>query len=128
MERDNVPATTEYTQNNGNYADNPDFRPYIVTFPVPEGTEVKGAVLICAGGAFQFRSDNNEGTPVAQALSEAGFQSFVVNYRLRPYTQEEGALDLARAVRFVRKNAAAYGIDEKDIAVMGFRQMQRLTG
>lgn len=127
-EKGNAPATTEYTQNNGSYADDPDFRPYIVTFPVPEGTKVKGAVLICAGGAFQFRSDNNEGTPVAQALSEAGFQSFVVNYRLRPYTQEEGALDLARAVRFVRKNAAVYGIDEKDIAVMGFSAGGILAG
>jgi len=127
-EEGNVPATTEYTQNNGNYADDPDFRPYIVTFPVPEGTDVKGAALICAGGAFQFRSDQNEGTPVAQSLSEAGFQSFVVNYRLRPYTQEEGALDLARAVRFVRKNAESYGIDEKDIAVMGFSAGGILAG
>lgn len=127
-EEGNAPATTEYTQNNGNYADDPDFRPYIVTFPVPEETEIKGAVLICAGGAFQYRSDQMEGTPVAQALSEADFQSFVVNYRLRPYTQEEGALDLARAVRFVRKNAAVYGIDEKDIAVMGFSAGGILAG
>ena len=97
-EEGNVPATTEYTQNNGSYADDPDFRPYIVTFPVP------------------------------QALSELGFQSFVVNYRLRPYTQEEGVLDLARAVRFVRKNAAVYGIDEKDIAVMGFSAGGILAG
>lgn len=127
-EEGNVPAITEYTENNGNYFDDPDFRPYIVTFPVPEGTETKGAVLICAGGAFQFRSDQNEGTPVAQALSEQGFQSFVVNYRLRPYTQEEGALDLARAVRFVRKNADVYGIDEKNIAVMGFSAGGILAG
>lgn len=119
-EEDNAPATTEYTENNGNYADDPDFRPTVVTFPVPDGTEVKGAVLICAGGAFQFRSDNNEGTPVAQELSKQGYQSFVVNYRLRPYTQEEGALDLARAVRFVRMHAAEYGIEDNDIAVMGF--------
>lgn len=127
-EEGNVPAITEYTENNGNYFDDPDFRPYMVTFPVPEGTETKGAVLICAGGAFQFRSDQNEGTPVAQALNEQGFQSFVVNYRLRPYTQEEGALDLARAVRFVRKNADIYGIDEKDIAVMGFSAGGILAG
>lgn len=52
----NAPATTEYTENNGNYADEPDFRPTLVTFQVPEGTKVKGAVLICARGAFQFRS------------------------------------------------------------------------
>lgn len=127
-EEDNAPATTEYTENNGNYADDPDFRPTVVTFPVPDGTEVKGAVLICAGGAFQFRSDNNEGTPVAQELSKQGYQSFVVNYRLRPYTQEEGALDLARAVRFVRKHADVYGIDEKDIAVMGFSAGGILAG
>ena len=125
----NVPAVTEYTENpSGRYFDDPGFRPYLVTFPVPEGTEVKGAVLICAGGAFQYRSDENEGTPVAQALSEMGYQSFVVNYRLRPYTQEEGALDLARAVRFVRQNAEAYGIDPADIAVMGFSAGGILSG
>lgn len=127
-EEGNMPAVTQYTQNNGNYADDPDFRPYMVTFPVPEGTQVKGVVLICAGGAFQFRSDQNEGTPVAQELSRLGYQSFVVNYRLRPYTQEEGALDLARAVRFVRKYADVYGIDEKDIAVMGFSAGDILAG
>ncbi|NLO84789.1 MAG: flavodoxin [Clostridiales bacterium] len=127
-EEGNVPATTEYTENNSNYFDEPNFRPYVVTFPVPEGTAIKGAVLINAGGAFQFRSDQFEGTPVAEALSELGYQSFVVNYRLRPYTQEEGALDLARAVRFVRKNAEVYGIDQADIAVMGFSAGGILAG
>ena len=127
-EEGNVPAVTEYTVNNGNYSDDPDFRPYLTTFPVPEGTQIKGAVLICAGGAFQFRSDQVEGTPVAQALSALGYQSFVLDYRLRPYTQEEGALDLARAVRFVRTHADEYGIDEQDIAVMGFSAGGILAG
>jgi acetyl esterase/lipase len=39
---------------------------------------------------------------------------------VRPYTQEEGALDLARAVRYVRSHAQNYGIREKNIAVAGF--------
>ena len=127
-EEGNAPATTNYTVNNGNYFDEPDFRPTVTTFPVPEGTPVKGAVLVCAGGAFQFRSDQMEGTPVAQELSRLGCQSFVVDYRLQPYTQEEGALDLARAVRFVRKNADIYGIDPNDIAVMGFSAGGILAG
>lgn len=127
-EEGNAPAVTEYTVNNGRYADDPDYRPYLVTFPVPDGTEVKGAVLICAGGAFQFRSDEMEGTPVAEELASRGYQSFVVNYRLQPYTQEEGALDLARAVRFVRRNAEVYGIDENNIAVMGFSAGGILAG
>ena len=116
----NMPAVTEYTVNHGGYSDDPDFRPYLTSFPVPEGTPVKGAVLICPGGAFQFRSDQPEGVEVAEALRELGYQSFVVDYRLRPYTQQESALDLARAVRFVRAHAAEYGIAENDIAVMGF--------
>jgi acetyl esterase/lipase len=117
----NMPATTTLQSvTNSSNPDGPNFRPFMVHFPAKEGTAVKGAVLICAGGAFQFRSDNNEGTPVAQALSELGYQSFVVNYRLRPYTQEEGALDLARAVRFVRLHSSEYGIKQDDIAVMGF--------
>ena len=127
-EEGNAPAVTEYTVNNGGYFDDPDFRPYITSFPVPEGTDIKGAVLICPGGAFQFRSDQPEGVDVAEALSALGYQSFVVDYRLRPYTQQEGALDLARAVRFVRSHADEYGIDEQDIAVMGFSAGGILSG
>lgn len=127
-EEDNVPTITNYTENTGNYFDDSDFRPYITNFPVPEGTPIKGAILVCPGGAFQFRSDQNEGVNVAEKLSELGYQSFVVDYRLQPYTQQEGALDLARAVRFVRYHADDYGIDEKDIAVMGFSAGGILSG
>lgn len=127
-EEGNAPAVTEYTINSGGYSDNPDFRPYLTFYPVPEGTEIKGAVLIYPGGAFLFRSDGPEGVSVAQALSERGYQSFVADYRLRPYTQQEGALDLARAVRFVRAHAEEFGIDEQDIAVMGLSAGGILAG
>ena len=40
-EEGNVPATTEYTVNHGGYSDDPDFRPYLTSFPVPEGTEIE---------------------------------------------------------------------------------------
>lgn len=124
----NAPAVTEYTENTDGYSDDPDFRPYITSYPVANGVDIKGAVLICPGGAFRFRSDQPEGVEVAEALSALGYQSFVVDYRLRPYTQQEGALDLARAVRFVRGHAQEYGIDENDIAVMGFSAGGILSG
>ena len=127
-EEGNIPATTNYTVNNGQYFDDPDFRPCVTSFPVPEGTAIKGAVLICPGGAFQYRSRQPEGVDVAEALSALGYQSFVVDYRLRPYTQQEGALDLARAVRFVRAHADDYSIDPNDIAVMGFSAGGILAG
>ncbi|MCG6189967.1 alpha/beta hydrolase [Maribellus maritimus] len=115
----NVPATTIYTVNNSNYFDPPEFRPSMVYYPVKVGLTPKGAVLICPGGAFQFRSEN-EGAPVAEYLSALGYQCFVVNYRLRPYTMQEGALDLARAIRIVRSHVNELGINEDDIAIAGF--------
>lgn len=115
----NMPAVTSYTINNGNYQDDPDFCPNMVWYPVPDNVEVKGAVMVCPGGAFMFRSPN-EGAPVARRLAELGWQSFVVNYRVRPYTMEEGSLDLARAIRYVRSHAADYGIDSNHIASVGF--------
>ena len=116
----NMAKTTNYTGSQGSYQDPPSFRPYMNYFPVAEGTTVKGAVLVCAGGAFQFRSDQMEGTPVAQWFARHGYQAFVVNYRVRPYTMEEGSLDLARAIRFVCRHAADYGINPNDIASVGF--------
>ena len=100
--------------------DPPDFRPNMEYRPAADGVSVKGAVMLCAGGAFQFRGNQWDCYPTADKLTALGYQCFVVNYRLRPYTQEEGALDLARAVRYVRYYADEYGIDEKDIAVVGY--------
>ena len=119
-EEGNVPARTKFTQDMTGYFDDWNFRPYVTAIPVRDGVKPKGAVVLMAGGAYQFRGNYTDSLPTAAALRELGFQTFIVDYRLSPYTQEEGALDVARAVRFVRKNAEIYGIDPDDIAVMGF--------
>ena len=119
---DNIPAW----DGPRNDTEDADFVPDMEFYPA-EG-KIKGAVLICPGGAFAIRSLWNEGYPIAEKLSALGYQSFIVNYRLRPYTQEESALDLTRAVRYVRRYAAEYGIEEKDIAVVGFSAGGILAG
>lgn len=119
-EAGNVPARTRFTENMTGYFDPWDFRPYVTAIPVRAGVQPKGAVVLMAGGAYQFRGNYTDSLPTAAALRELGFQTFIVDYRLSPYTQEEGALDVARAVRFIRKNADVYGINPDAIAVMGF--------
>lgn len=119
-DKDNMPSITNYIENDNDYADDPEFIPTIVSYPASKGMEVKGAILICSGGAFQFRSDQHEANPTARILNKLGYQVFVVDYRVRPYTMEEGSLDLARAVRFVRSHANDYGFEKNDVAVMGF--------
>lgn len=125
-EEGNVPAVTE---DRGSGMDPVRFRPTITSVPVPKGTDVKGAVLLCAGGAFIFRGDEADCYPTAEELVARGYQCFVVDYRLRPFTQEEGALDLARAVRFVRAHADDFGLpSESHIAVGGYSAGGILAG
>lgn len=119
-EENNVPAQTEFTDNMTGYYDNYNFRPYVTMIPLRENITAKGAVVLMAGGAYQFRGNYTDTLPTAVHLRELGFQTFIVDYRLRPYTPQEGALDVARTVRFIRKNAELYGIDPDDIAVMGY--------
>lgn len=109
-----------YTINDGNYFDDPDFRPYITVYDVPDDTEVKGAMLVSLGGAFLFRSEIQEGANVAEEFSKLGYVSFVVHYRVDPYTEEESGIDISRAIKYVRYHAKDYGIDEDKIAVVGF--------
>ena len=123
---DNIPAETAWTDSNPR-GDPEDFMPSMISVPIGQGTPVKGAVIISPGGAFVYGSPA-EGIPVAEALSRLGYQCFVVNYRLRPYTQQEAALDLSRGIRYVRAHADDYGIDPDDIAVMGFSAGGILSG
>lgn len=118
--KENIPTITNYTENNGDFFDNPDFEPYMTIYNVPEGTKVKGAMLISPGGAFMFRSENTEGASVAESFAKKGYASFVVHYRVRPYTEKESGLDIARAIKLVRSKAEYYGFDEEKVSVVGF--------
>lgn len=124
----NMPKTTVYDRNTGNYVDDLSFCPNVITYPVPSGTIVKGAVLVLAGGSFQQRSNSSEGYPVADELSKMGYVSFVVNYRLYPYSVKDAEMDLARAIRFVRYAADEYGYRKDNIAVLGFSAGAMATG
>lgn len=120
-EENNMPSTTSFTEDmDGYYYDDSDFRPYVTCIPLPEGVTPKGAVVLMAGGAYEFRGNYTDTLPTAAQLRQLGFLPFIVDYRLQPYTQQEGALDVARAVRFIRKNADSYGIDPDAVAVMGY--------
>ncbi len=116
-----VPCVTNYTENKGfAYADNPGFEPFMLECLVDKGAKIKGAVIIATGGGHNFRSNVEEGLEVALALNALGYQCFIVNYRIKPYTDQESALDMARAVKIVRLNAEKYGVDKDKIATSGF--------
>lgn len=123
-EKDNIPAVTK----NVNNSDGPDFVPNMEVFTVDESVVPKGAVIICPGGAFAFRSIRNEGYDIADMLVPMGYQCFVVNYRIQPYTMRESATDLQRAIRYVKAYAKDYRINPENIALAGFSAGGILNG
>lgn len=78
------------------------------------------AVIICPGGGYTFLSQR-ETDPPAAALLAAGFDTFVLRYSIGVHaTGPNPAIDVARAVRWVRLHAAELGVDPDRIAVLGF--------
>ncbi|MBR6807442.1 MAG: alpha/beta hydrolase [Clostridia bacterium] len=95
--------------------------PHIVPETLDENGNVKktGAVIVCAGGGYEFRADH-EGNPVARFFNQYGISSFNLAYRFAPYNYYAIRADINRAVRWVRYNADKYNIDPEKIAVLGF--------
>ncbi len=107
---------------------------YITNVHAPSLTVVKAdarhangaAVIVVPGGGHRILVMQNEGMLPAKALNRMGVTAFVLKYRLARdpgsgYSIEgDGAADLRRAVRWVRANAAQYGIDPRRVGVMGF--------
>jgi acetyl esterase/lipase len=82
----------------------------------PNGT----AIVICPGGGYGGLVTGPEGHGIAAWLNRHGITGVVLEYRLpagRPYVP---LLDAQRAIRTVRANAKAWGVDPAKVGIMGF--------
>ena len=86
----------------------------------PPGKANGAAFIVCPGGGYQHLADH-EGMPVARWLNSLGTTAFVLKYRLGPtYHHPVEMDDVQRAIRLVRFNAKAWGLDPKRIGIIGF--------
>jgi acetyl esterase/lipase len=97
-------------------ADIPSITPYVS----PTAPEGGATVVILPGGGYSSLSPR-EGNDFALWFSQQGVSTFVLKYRLGSagYHNPSMLQDAARAVRYVRANAAKFKIDPNRIVIMG---------
>ena len=77
------------------------------------------AVLVCPGGGYGILAWNHEGRDIAMWLAQLGYSAFLLKYRC-PDCRDAALADAARAMRTIRANAEAFGIDPKRVGIIGF--------
>jgi len=98
--------------------------PGIYTFLTGRQENKGAAVVICPGGGYERLAYVISGFQLAKWFNIMGINAFVLNYRLPTLPdlkqREIGPLmDAQRALKFIRANATAWGIDVNKVGIMG---------
>ena len=99
-----------------------DFKPNLRAYLIDDG-KVRPCMLVLPGGGYAVVVPP-EGELVAKRFNELGYNCFVMTYTtnqlMREPVMDQAMRDLARAVRFVRRNAEEYRIDPAQVYICGF--------
>lgn len=74
--------------------------------------------VIAPGGGFSYVGSVHEGFPYAEAISEKGYNAFVLKYRAG-YGAGGATDDLAAAVSYIFRNATALGVSTEGYSLWG---------
>ena len=86
------------------------------------------AFVICPGGGYGGLVLGGEGYDIGTWLQAHGVTGCVLRYRLPAGRSEVPLLDAKRALRFLRANAAALGLNPRRIGIVGFSAGGHLAG
>ena len=100
-----------------------------LTIYLPKGENAtKTGVVIAPGGGYAHLAMEKEGEAYALWLNQHGVAAFVLKYRLGPvYHYPVELEDAQRAMRYVRANAAEFGVDPGRIGMWGSSAGGHLT-
>ena len=94
--------------------------PTLTPFVTASGPSLRTAIVICPGGGYGGLAAH-EGQAYAEYLAGKGVSCFVLKYRLgsKGYRHPVMMHDVQRAVRYVRANAANWGVDPARVGIWG---------
>ena len=78
------------------------------------------AIVGIPGGGYSVLSNSHEGTHWSEWLNQRGISYFVVNYRLPNGDRTIPMGDVEKGFKIVRDSAAVWGINPRDVGIMGF--------
>lgn len=97
------------------------FIPLLVKCLIDDPSQAKGNIVAVAGGGMTNRSNSGEAYPAVEVFNDLGYNVFVLQRRIRPYSDEDIFMDMQRAIRIVRYYAEKEGWGGQDmIADMGW--------
>jgi len=101
--------------------DGAGFVPFLIKRLLDDPSQAKGNIIAISGGAGSNRSNAGEAYPAADVFNGLGYNVFVLQYRIAPYSWEDMYMDTQRAVRLVRYYAQEEDWGGKDcIAAVGW--------
>ena len=106
-------------------------QPSLTLFRAPKGKANGVGLIICPGGGYNILAWPKEGLEVAEYFNSVGVTCAVLQYRVprrHPATPHlEPLQDAQRAIRVMRHNAKAWGVDPGRVGILGFSAGGHLT-
>jgi acetyl esterase/lipase len=98
--------------------------PTLTVYKPSQNQDTGASVLVCPGGGYHILALDLEGTEVCQWLNSIGVTGVLLKYRVpRREGREKHAAalqDAQRALGLMRQNADSWGLDPRQMGVLGF--------
>ena len=95
--------------------------PVLIKCLIDDPSNAKGNIVLISGGGFGTRSNAAEGYAAIPCFNEMGYNCFLLQRRVAPFSTQDIFMDMQRAVRMVRYYAALENWGGQDmIAAAGF--------
>lgn len=91
------------------------FIPLLVKCLLDDPAQAKGNLICVSGGGMSARSNEGEAYPAIEVFQDLGYNVFVLQRRIRPYSDEDIFMDMQRAIRIVRYYAEKEGWGGQDM-------------
>lgn len=97
------------------------YEPFAIKYLVEDQSQCKGNIIAVSGGGMLVWSNGSEGYPAAQVFNDLGYNYFLLQRRVGPYSNEDIYMDFQRFVRVVKYHAEKEYYGGQDMyAVLGW--------